>query len=93
MERDLLDRNSANAAHGPFRVEEATIDQLHAAIGSGATTCVDVVGQYIARVRAYNGVCTRLVTQDGAPVAATKGALRGGAPIVFPTDTVRAAEI
>lgn len=77
----------------PFRVEEATIDDLHAAIRSGATTCVEVVRQYIERVRAFNGVCTRLVTEDGAPVPEAPGAVRGGAPIAFPTETVKAADI
>jgi len=42
-----------NAQDKPFRVEEATIDELHAAIKSGRTTCVAVVQQYIERVRAY----------------------------------------
>ncbi|MEP9376350.1 amidase family protein [Aquabacter sp. CN5-332] len=77
----------------PFRVEEATIDALHAAIRSGATTCLDVVKQYVARVRAYNGVCTRLVTADGAPVPAAEGTVRGGSPIAFPQETVAAADI
>ena len=54
----------------PFRLEEATIDDLHEAIRSGATTVVAVVQHYLARVRAYNGVASALVTQDGAPVAA-----------------------
>jgi hypothetical protein len=27
----------------PFRLEEATIDELHAAIRAGQTTCVEVV--------------------------------------------------
>ncbi|TCT04749.1 amidase family protein [Aquabacter spiritensis] len=76
-----------------FRVEEATIADLHAAIRSGATTCVAVVEQYLARVRAYNGVCTRLVTPDGAPIPAVQGAVRGGAPIAFPTETVKAADL
>jgi Asp-tRNA(Asn)/Glu-tRNA(Gln) amidotransferase A subunit family amidase len=93
MERDLLDRNSADSTPGPFRVEEATIDQLHAAIRSGTTTSVDVVRQYIARVQAYNGVSTQLVTQHGAPIRAAQGALRGGSPIAFPTETAAAAEI
>ena len=35
----------------PFRVEEATIEELHAAIRAGRTTCVDVV-QSIHRARA-----------------------------------------
>lgn len=80
-------------ARSAFRVEEATIAELHAAIRAGTTTCVDVVRQYIARARAYNGVCTRLVTQDGAPVAAGPGTVRAGAPVAFPQETVRAADI
>jgi len=32
---------------------EATIDELHAAIKSGQTTCVAIVRQYLDRVRAY----------------------------------------
>ena len=51
----------------PFRLEEATIEDLHRAIRSGATTCVEVVQQYIDRARAYNGVCSALMTEDGAP--------------------------
>src|SRR5215467_5609886 len=39
-----------------FRLEEATIDELHDAIKAGRTTCVEVVQCYIDRVRAYNGV-------------------------------------
>jgi len=31
-----------------FRVEEASIDDLHNAIREGRTTCVDVVKQYIS---------------------------------------------
>ena len=46
----------------PFRLEEATIDDLHRAIKAGETTCVDVVKRYIARVRAFNGVASMLVT-------------------------------
>jgi amidase len=93
MASALPDRTSTGAAKTQFRVEEATIDQLHDAIRSGATSCVDVVRQYIARVRAYNGVCTTLVTQDGAPIEPARGAVRGGAAIAFPTETVKAADI
>lgn len=71
-----------------FAVEESTIDDVHQAIQSGATTCKAVVQSYLERVRAYNGMCTRLVTKDGKPVAAAKGAIRGGVPLKFPTDTV-----
>ena len=72
-----------------FRLEEATIDELHPAIRSGETTCVAVVRHYIERVRAYNGVASLLVTEDGAPVAEAAGAVRGGAPLRFPTETVQ----
>ncbi len=57
-----------DAAAMPFRLEEATIDELHAAIRAGQTTCVEVVQRYLARVRAYNGVASLLVTEDGAAV-------------------------
>ena len=49
-----------------FAIEEATIDSIHAAIRSGQTTCQAIVQAYIDRARAYNGVCTSLVTADGA---------------------------
>ena len=77
----------------PFHVEEATIKELHDAIRAGRTNCVNVVQQYIARVRAYNGVASLLVTGDGAPVPEAIGAMRGGAPLAFPTETVAAATI
>jgi Asp-tRNA(Asn)/Glu-tRNA(Gln) amidotransferase A subunit family amidase len=75
---------------GGFRLEEATIAELHAAIRAGETTCVDVVRHYIARVRAYNGVCSLLVTADGAAVAEATGTVRAGAPLRFPVQTVAA---
>ena len=53
-----------------FELEEASIAGIHAAIRSGETTCAEVVQGYIERARAYNGMCTALVTPDGAPVAA-----------------------
>ena len=81
------------AGNKPFQLEEATIDELHAAIKAGTVTCVDVVQHYIARVRAYNGVASMLVTQDGAPVPEAVGAVRGMTPLRFPTRTVRASEI
>jgi Asp-tRNA(Asn)/Glu-tRNA(Gln) amidotransferase A subunit family amidase len=77
----------------PFRLEEATIDDLHAAIKAGEVTVVDVVRHYIARVRAYNGTSNFLVTEDGAPVPEAKGAVRGGAPLTFPTETVKASDV
>jgi len=77
----------------PFRVEEATIEALHDAIRKGRTSCVDVVQQYLARVRAYNGVCSMLMTADGAPVPEAVGAIRGGAALRFPQQTVPASSI
>jgi amidase len=77
----------------PFRLEEATIDELHAAIKAGQTTCVEVVQRYIERARAYNGVCSLLVTEDGAPVPETAGAVRAGAPLRLPSETVKASTI
>jgi amidase len=74
-----------------FRVDEATIGDLHHAIKSGRTTCADVVSQYIARARAFNGVATVLVTHDGAPVPERAGTVRAGAPLKFPLRTVKAS--
>ncbi len=80
-------------AEKPFRLEEATIDDLHRAIQAGQTTCVAVVEQYLARVRAYNGVASQLVTEDGATVPEAVGAPRGGSSLHFPTATVKASAI
>jgi Asp-tRNA(Asn)/Glu-tRNA(Gln) amidotransferase A subunit family amidase len=77
----------------PFRLEEATIDELHAAIQSGQITCVQIVQRYLDRARAYNGVASRLVTADGHPVAPATGAVRAGAPLSFPTATVSASAL
>jgi amidase len=87
----MLDKTEAKTT--PFRLEEATIDDLHTAIRSGATNVVAVVQHYLARVRAYNGVASALVTPDGAPVAEAAGVVRAGAPLKFPTQTVKASTI
>jgi amidase len=87
----MLDKTEAKTA--PFRLEEARIDDLHAAIRSGATTVVAVVQHYLARVRAYNGVASMLVTPDGAPVPQATGVTRGGAALKFPRETVKASTI
>ena len=76
-----------------FRLEEATIDELHAAIKAKETTCVAVVQHYVARVRAYNGVASALVTEDGVLVAPATGALRAGTSLPFPTETVKASTL
>jgi amidase len=77
----------------PFRLEEATIEQLHAAIREGRTTCVAVVQQYIDRAKAYNGAASLLVTENGAAVPPATGTVRAGAPLAFPTGTVAAATL
>ena len=74
-----------------FQLEEATIDQLHAAIRAGQITLTEVVQRYIARVRAYNGVSSMLVTEDGKDVPPAIGTVRGGAPLKFPTQTLKAS--
>ena len=51
-------------AQQPFALEEASIADIHSAIKSGETSCAEVVQGYIDRARAYNGVCTTLVTED-----------------------------
>ncbi len=80
-------------AQGEFHVEEATIDDIHEAIQRGETTCVQVVRSYVDRARAYNGICTQLVTEDGGPVTPGKGTVRAGAPLVFPSTTVAVRQI
>ena len=68
----------------PFRLEEATIDELHAAIRAGETSCIAVVRQYIERARAYNGVASLLVTEAGGQIPEASGAVRAGAPLALP---------
>ena len=81
------------SAQGTFQIEEATIGDIQRAIRQGETTCVQVVEAYVERARAYNGICTRLVTADGAPVAPGRGTVRAGVPIEFPSSTVPVREI
>jgi amidase len=81
------------SAQSQFRIEEATIAEMQNAIKSGQTTCQAIVQAYIDRAKAYNGTCTALVTADGAPIPASKGAVRAGSPITFPTATVPVSTI
>ncbi len=90
-DKDMTDERDASDA--PFRLEEATIEQLHRAIRAGQTNCVAVVQHYIERARAYNGVASVLVTEDGAAIPEAMGAVRALAPLRFPTATVRASSI
>ncbi len=86
-------RRSAAPAVPTFHVEEATIDGLHRAIVSGETTCTAVIQAYLARARAYDGACTRLVTSDGAPIAPGPGAVRAGAPVAFSSTTTAVSTV
>ena len=83
----------AASAQDAFPIEEATIGGIQRAIQEGETTCVQVVEAYVERARAYNGICTQLVTADGGPVAPGRGAVRAGVPIEFPSTTVPVREI
>jgi amidase len=89
----IVHRGVGAQSRATFEVEEATIASIHAAITSGQTTCRRVVQAYVDRAKAYNGVCTALVTADGADVASPRGYVRAGAPLVFPTRTVKASTI
>ncbi len=84
---------AAGPARADFAIEEATIDGMQAAIEAGETTCRDVVQAYVNRAKAYNGICTALVTEDGTDIAPARGYVRAGAPLAFPKKTVKAATI
>jgi len=80
-------------ADAPFQLEEATIAEMHEAIRSGKTTLVKIVQRYIDRARAYNGVSSLLLTEDGAYVPEAVGAVRATVRLRFPTATVKASTI
>src|SRR5215467_2960966 len=59
----LLTPTLASAQTTKFRIEEATIEDIQAAIQRGELTSTRVVQLYLNRIKAYNGTC---VTQpDG----------------------------
>ena len=76
-----------------FHLEEATIAGIHDAIREGQITCQGLVQAYINRAKAYNGMCTMVVTRDGAPIAAATGAVRAGSPIAYPTRTAPVSSV
>ena len=72
----LLAPSLASAQTTKFRIEEATIEDIQAAIQRGELTSTRVVQLYLNRIRAYNGTC---VSQpDGVlgagPIAPIKNA-------------------
>jgi len=93
---NLLDGINMTTQQNPqnqtFQLEEATIAQLHAAIKAGQITLVQVVERYLARVRAYNGVASMLITEDGATMPSAPGVTRGKQALTFPTATIKAAD-
>ena len=72
----------------PFQVVEATIEDIQNAIKTDQITCQGLVQLYINRAKAYNGVCTSLVTEDGASIPPATGRVFAGSPVVYPTATV-----
>jgi len=83
----------SQTADQSFRIEEATITDVHRAIQQARITCQGVVRAYLARARAYNGVSDRLVTQDGKPIAPPRGAVRAGSALTYPTETVAVSSL
>jgi amidase len=78
----------ATEAAAKFTLEEVTIDGIHAGIKAGEVTCTQIVEAYVNRARAYNGVCSKLVTEDGSRIPAAAGYISAGAVKKFPTETI-----
>jgi len=92
----VIETGAALRAQDPgfrFHLVEATIADVHRAIQERQITCRSVVQAYLNRARAYNGVAHQLVTRDGTPVPPVPGVVRAGAPLTFPTATVKAATV
>lgn len=51
----------------PFKLIEATIDDIHKAIETKKITCTQLVTLYLNRIAAYSGACTAYVDADGNP--------------------------
>src|SRR5258708_79400 len=72
----LLTPSLASAQTAKFRIEEATIEDIQAAIQRGELTATRVVQLYLNRIRAYNGTCVN--QPDGVlglgPIAPIKNA-------------------
>jgi len=79
-------------ARAEFQLQEATVDSLHKAIQSGDITCKQVIQAYVARAKAYNGSCTKLVTADGAKIPKALGAVRAGSAVKFVSETLAIAK-
>jgi len=76
-----------------FQLVEATISDIHQAIQAGDITCEELVQAYIDRAAAFSGVCTQLVTEDGASVPAATGRVIAGSAHVYPTATIPITDV
>src|SRR6266702_217710 len=85
--------HAQSASGSQFHVEEASIADIQSAIRSGQTSCKQVVQDYIARAKAYNGVCTALLTKAGAPIPPSTGMVRAGSLLKYPTQTMAASTV
>ncbi|WP_245586104.1 amidase family protein [Solimonas soli] len=66
---------------------------MHDAIRSGEVTCKRIVEGYVARAKAYNGMCTALVTADGRKAPSVMGRVVVGQARKFPTETIAISRI
>ena len=78
---------------GKFEVVEASIARLAQPFARVETTLVEVVQSYIDRARAYNGVASMLVTEDGLPVPECHRRGPRRAPLKFPTETIPVSDV
>ncbi|MBI4444300.1 MAG: amidase [Acidobacteria bacterium] len=85
--------SAQTSAEERFHLQETTIAGIHRAIQSRQITCKGLVQLYLDRAKAYNGVCTQLVTADGGPIPAATGPVRAGSPLTFPTSTFPASSM
>jgi len=92
MNEHISPSTATEAYRKPFQLEEATIDEMHAAIKAGEITVVQIVQHYIDRARAFNGVSSMLVTEDGADIPEATGTVRATAPLKFPTKTLKVTD-
>ena len=58
---------NAQVATWRFQLEEATIDDVHRGIKEGQISCQGLVQAYLNRARAYNGIASKVVTEEMAP--------------------------
>src|SRR5213080_135293 len=56
----LLAPELASAQTAKFRIEEATVEDIQAAILRGELTSTRIVQLYLNRIKAYNGTCVTL---------------------------------